>query len=109
MKVELRRGVTGWWEGEKEGGSAEGQRGRAREPSVQLSPSPSPRAPSPARVSEPGGSEGTREAREPSGVPLRGGSQGDQRYPGHRCCVGERRRAGQGRVGVLLIKSWLLL
>lgn len=113
MKVELRRGVTGWWEGEKEGGSAEGQRGRARELIVQLSPSPSPSpspgAPSPARVSEPGGSEGTQEAGEPSGVPLRGGSQGDQRYPGHRCCVGERRRGGQGRVGVLLIKSWLLL
>ena len=60
MKVELRRGVTGWWEGEKEGGSAEGQRGRAREPIVQLSPSPSPSpgAPSPARVSEPGGRRG---------------------------------------------------
>lgn len=61
MEVELRRGVTGWWEGEKEGGSAEGQRGRAREPRVQLypSPSPSPGTPSPAGVSEPGGRKGT--------------------------------------------------
>lgn len=79
-----------------------GTEGAGRELIVQLSPSlspsPSPGAPSPARVSELAGARAPKVAGEPSGVPLRGGSQGDQRYPGHRCCVGERRR-GRSRKG----------